>query len=250
MSRPSLPTDLSQLAILLDIDGTILDLAATPRQVFVSHSLRQTLQRLLTQTGGAVALVSGRPLEELELLFAPLQLPAIGGHGAEMRLHPDSGFEIPPLPPLDPEIKRQFATIAELGPGILLEDKGYSLALHYRLAPELGVLVRAKAAELMAAHRGEPIEVLHGKSVLELKRKGVTKATAVRKLMGYPPFRDRRPIFIGDDITDRPVFEIMPEFNGFAVSVGPVSGVELSFDRPADVRLWLDQISRNHMVPT
>lgn len=246
MPSPPPLTDLKRHAILLDIDGTLLDLAATPRAVFVSPSLRQTLSHLREQTGGAVALVSGRPLEELDLLFAPLQLSAIGGHGAEMRLDSHAAVAFPKLPALDTGTKRRFATIAELGPGLLLEDKGYSLAVHYRLAPDLGILVRAKAAELLASHHGEPIEILHGKAVLEIKRIGVTKATAVRELMKHPPFKDRRPIFIGDDLTDWPVFSIMPEFGGMAVSVGDVPGVTLSFGQPADVRLWLDQIARNN----
>ena len=84
-SIPSLPAALNQFAILLDVDGTILDLAPTPREVFVSHTLRDTLARLWERTGGAVAFVSGRPVSELDLIFSPLQLPAIGGHGAELR---------------------------------------------------------------------------------------------------------------------------------------------------------------------
>ena len=83
------PADLARLAILLDVDGTILDLAPTPREVFVPHSLRDTLARLSERTGGGVAFVSGRPINELDLIFAPLQLPAIGGHGAELRMSPE-----------------------------------------------------------------------------------------------------------------------------------------------------------------
>ena len=134
---PSIPDDLSQLAILMDVDGTLLDFAPTPREVFVSHALRETLGRLWERTGGAVAFVSGRPVNELDLIFSPLQLPAIGGHGAELRTIPGAAPESPRLPPLDPSVKRKFAAIAEAGPGIILEDKGYSLAL-YRLAPEKG----------------------------------------------------------------------------------------------------------------
>src|SRR5262245_24408303 len=88
-SFPGEPIDLRELAILLDVDGTILDLVPTPREVFVSAELRATLKRLLERTGGALALVSGRPLKELDLLFAPLRLPIVGGHGAEIRLTPD-----------------------------------------------------------------------------------------------------------------------------------------------------------------
>ena len=117
---PRIPEDLERTAILLDVDGTVLDLAPTPREVFVPHSLREALDRLLTRTGGAVAFVSGRPLQELDLIFSPLQLPAIGGHGAEMRTVPGEAAKPPRLSPLDPDVKRRFAAIAEAGPGIIL----------------------------------------------------------------------------------------------------------------------------------
>src|SRR5713101_9848229 len=101
---PSLPADLDEIAILLDVDGTVLDLAPTPREVFVPHSLRDTLARLWQRTGGALAFVSGRPVSELDLIFAPLQLPAIGGHGAELRTLAGQEPAPPRLPPLDPKL--------------------------------------------------------------------------------------------------------------------------------------------------
>jgi trehalose 6-phosphate phosphatase len=244
-SIPSLPAALNQFAILLDVDGTILDLAPTPREVFVSHTLRDTLARLWERTGGAVAFVSGRPVSELDLIFSPLQLPAIGGHGAELRTVAGGAAGAPRLPPLDPALKRRFAAIAEAGPGIILEDKGYSLALHYRLAPHKESVVRAAAAKICSELEAGSIELLPGKLVLEIKQTGCTKATAVRELMTYAPFSDRRPIFIGDDVTDLGVFAILPDFNGIGISVGrDVPGITARFDRPADVRRWLEQISR------
>src|SRR5436189_4979154 len=180
---PSLPVGLDQLAVLLDVDGTLLDFAPTPREVFVSHALRETLERLWERTGGAVAFVSGRPVAELDLIFSPLQLPAIGGHGAEMRIAAGAATGPSRLPPLDNDVKRQFAAIAEAGPGIVLEDKGYSLALHYRLAPDKERLVRDSAARICATLAGSKIELLEGKLVVEIKQSGVTKATAVRALM-------------------------------------------------------------------
>src|SRR2546422_6530548 len=189
-SIPSLPADLKQYAILLDVDGTILDLAPTPREVFVSHSLRETLARLWKRTEGGIAFVSGRPVSELDLIFSPLQLPTIGGHGAELRTIAGATPSAPRLPPLDPALKRQFAAIAEAGPGIILEDKGYSLALHYRLAPDKEDVVRATAAKICAGLKGAPIELLPGKLMLEIKQSGYNKGTAVRELMTYPPFAD------------------------------------------------------------
>jgi trehalose 6-phosphate phosphatase len=243
----SLSDALNQYAILLDVDGTILDLAPTPREVFVSHSLRDTLARLWKRTEGGIAFVSGRPVSELDLIFSPLQLPAIGGHGAELRTIAGATPSAPRLPPLDPALKRQFAAIAEAGPGIILEDKGYSLALHYRLAPEKEDVVRAAAANICSAASDGSIELLPGKLVLEVKQTGVTKATAVRELMTYSPFAQRRPIFIGDDVTDLGVFDILSDFDGIGIIVGrrDVPTANAYFERPADVRRWLEQISRD-----
>lgn len=249
---PSLPGALNQYAILLDVDGTILDLAPTPREVFVSHALRDTLTRLSERTEGGVAFVSGRPVSELDLIFSPLQLPAIGGHGAELRTIAGAPPEAPRLPPLDRTLKRRFAEIAEADPGIILEDKGYSLALHYRLAPEKESLVRAAAAKICADVTDGSIELLPGKFVLEIKQAGCTKATAVRELMTRPPFAKRRPVFIGDDVTDLGVFEILPDFNGIGIIVGrrDVAGANAYLDRPADVRRWLDRISCDNAFTT
>src|SRR6266852_1076985 len=131
----SLVPHLSETAVLLDIDGTLLDLAPTPREVWVPPGLAKTLHRLHQRTDGALALVSGRSLNDIDLIFAPDQFPAIGGHGAEMRIEADSEAVAAHAPPMDKELKRRLAAIARLSPGIVLEDKGYSLALHYRLAP-------------------------------------------------------------------------------------------------------------------
>src|SRR5262249_53711037 len=135
IAAPSLVPNLSECALLLDVDGTLLDLAATPREVWVPPLLRHAVTRLAEQSGGAVALVSGRSLADLDLLFAPLELPAVGGHGAELRPSAGAAPEIRRRLPFDPALKRKFAQVAELGPGVLIEDKGYSVALHYRLAP-------------------------------------------------------------------------------------------------------------------
>jgi trehalose 6-phosphate phosphatase len=236
--------DFQDMAILLDVDGTVLDLASTPSEVYVPSSLRRTLARLWERSDGALAFVSGRPIGELDLLFSPLQLPAIGGHGAELRASAGASPQQPRLPPLDASVKRCFAAIADAGPGIIIEDKGYSLALHYRLAPEKERIVRDTAAAI-CARVGLPLELLLGKSMVEIRQGGFTKGTAVRELMSHVPFSGRRPFFIGDDVTDRDVFAIMPDFHGIAVSVGEwVAGADYCFDQPLDVRRWLAHASR------
>src|SRR4051812_142922 len=236
----SLVPHLSESAILLDIDGTLLDLAPTPREVWVPPDLANTLSRLLVRTSGALALVSGRSLNDIDLIFAPEQFPAVGGHGAEMRVTADSEAVATHAPPMDKELKRRLAAIARLSPGILLEDKGYSLALHYRLAPHAEKAIYAAVSLIRADLPNAPIEVLPGKCVCEIKHSGFTKATGVRELMTHQPFKGRRPLFIGDDVTDESVFGIMPDFDGLAFSVGRrAKGVAGHFDAPSDVREFL-----------
>jgi len=236
----SLVPHLSETAVLLDIDGTLLDLAPTPREVWVPPGLAKTLNRLLARTNGALALVSGRSLNDIDLIFAPELFPAVGGHGAEMRVSSDSEAVATHAPPMDKELKRRLAAIARLSPGILLEDKGYSLALHYRLAPHAEKAIYAAVSLIRADLPNAPIEVLPGKCVCEIKHSGFTKATGVRELMTHEPFKGRRPLFIGDDVTDESVFGIMPDFDGLAFSVGRrAKGVAGHFDAPSDVREFL-----------
>ena len=241
MPPPPVPlTDFCRLAILLDIDGTLLELMPTPREVWVPPGLSITLNGLVQRTSGALALVSGRSLNDIDLIFAPDQFPAVGGHGAEMRLAQDAEAVASHAPPMDKELKRRLAAIAKLSPGILLEDKGYSLALHYRLAPHAEKAIYEAVSLIRADLPNAPIEVLPGKFVCEIKHSGFTKATGVRELMKHEPFRGRRPIFIGDDVTDETVFAIMPDMNGLAFSVGRrARGVDGHFDSPSDVREFL-----------
>jgi trehalose 6-phosphate phosphatase len=235
---------LDACTFLLDIDGTLLDLARTPREVWVPPGLAATLHALHDRTSGALALVSGRSLNDIDLIFAPDRFPAVGGHGAEMRLSTDSEAVATHAPPMDQELKRRLAAIARLSPGILLEDKGYSLALHYRLAPHAEKAIYEAVSLIRADLPNAAIEVLPGKCVCEIKQAGFDKATGVRELMNHEPFRGRRPIFIGDDVTDESVFAIIPDLGGLAFSVGRhAQGVAGHFDQPSDVRAWLKRLT-------
>jgi trehalose 6-phosphate phosphatase len=234
---------LNETAILLDIDGTLLELMPTPREVWVPPGLSNTLNRLVERTSGALALVSGRSLNDIDLIFAPDIYRAVGGHGAEMRLAVGNEADDVHAPPMDKELKRRLAAIAKLSPGILLEDKGYSLALHYRLAPHAEKAIFEAVSLIRADLPNAPIEVLPGKFVCEIKHSGFTKASGVRELMTHAPFKGRRPLFIGDDVTDETVFAIMPDMNGLAFSVGRrARGVNGHFDAPSDVREFLAQL--------
>ena len=194
----SLIPHLSETAILLDIDGTLLDLMPTPREVWVPPGLVKTLNRLMVRTNGALALVSGRSLNDIDLIFAPDQFPAVGGHGAEMRIDPDSESVDAHAPPLDKELKRRLAAIAKLSPGILLEDKGYSLALHYRLAPHAEKAIYAAVSLIRAdlaqrADRGAARQMRLRDQAFRIQQ-GERRARVdeTRTVQGPPPVLHRR----------------------------------------------------------
>jgi trehalose 6-phosphate phosphatase len=234
--------DLRSSALLLDVDGTLVDIAPTPGQVLVPALLKRSLGRLMERTGGAIALVSGRSIADLDRLFEPMRLTAVGGHGAELRLLEGAGAQWHNAPALGAELKRRLLAIA--GSGVLAEDKGYAVALHYRLAPEREKMVRDAVMAACADPGPVPVEILPGKAVIEIKPAGFNKGTGVRDLMGRTPFAGRTPIFIGDDVTDEAVFAIMPDFDGLSFSVGrQVAGAVNHFDTPADVRAWLEMLA-------
>ena len=230
-------------AILLDIDGTLLDLAPTPAGVLVPSSLQTSLLSLWKWTGGALALVSGRALADIDRVFAPIDLPAIGGHGAEIRpLVAEEKVVRRPLPLLDERLRRRILTLAS--PGILIEDKGYSLAVHYRLAPERAPELWRSISEITHELESGTYEILPGKAVVEIKPTGFNKGSAVLELMEMAPFKGRRPIFVGDDVTDEAVFAILADVDGIGISVGrAMAGATAVFDTPADVRGWLKRLA-------
>ena len=242
--------DPHSVAFLLDIDGTLLDLALTPHDVQVPSSLRRTLAKLQERTDGAVALVSGRSLSDIDLIFAPLKLSAVGGHGAEIRVTPGSKPNGTRSPFLDKKTRSRLIEVAEVDEGVIMEDKGYSVALHYRLAPDKRRAIEDAVATICGELPAGAVEILPGKAVIEIKKGGFNKGTALRHLMAHVPFAGRRPIFIGDDVTDEAAFAVVPEFDGIAISVGRmVPGVSQRFETPGDVRRWLERIARDGAAP-
>ena len=239
-------SDLGKLAVLLDVDGTLLDIAPTPREVVVPRDLPATLMRLRDRLDGALAIVSGRPIGQIDEFFVPFKFAAIGGHGAEMRPVADGPTISGKAAPIDRAFSAKLKHIASQHPGVLIEDKGYSMALHYRLAPNEGIGLIHDVKHAFESADDRSYELLSGKAVLEIKRAGFNKGSAVRQLMTYPPFKGRRPLFIGDDVTDETVFAIMPDFNGLSFSVGRRAlGVNGHFDAPSDVRDFLSVLARS-----
>jgi trehalose 6-phosphate phosphatase len=243
------PADLSSLALLLDVDGTILDTAITPSSVEVPPSLRTSLGELHERCGGALALVSGRLIENMDALFAPLRLPAIGGHGAQIRLSPDQPIRLRTGPTIGSALRKLVAGIT-LDPRIIVEDKGSSLAVHYRLAPELGPSLAVKIRSIVGSVAPDTLDVLHGKLVIEIKSGKVNKGEAVRELMGHAPFTSRTPVFVGDDTTDEFVFRILPGLGGTGYSVDRLmAGASGAFPSPSEVRSWLAYLCGNEASP-
>jgi len=236
--------DLKQTALLLDVDGTLLDIAATPDSVVVPSCLRSSLATLLRTCNGALALVSGRPITQLDEFFAPIQMPAIGSHGAEIRLAPGGPILGRVRNPMSESLRQTLHRLAAADPRLIVEDKGYSIAVHWRLAPEKEDLVREQIAEAVRQSGDGELEILGGKSVSEVKSRQVNKGLAVTQLMAEPPFAGRRPLFLGDDITDESVFAVLPNFDGVGYSVGkPIKGARGMITSPHDVRAWLASLA-------
>lgn len=234
--------DPRQVALLFDVDGTLIDIGPAPFDVDVPEALKRSLQQLTRMTDGAVALVSGRPIRDLDRLFAPLRLPAVGGHGAEIRL--DEGPPAARVADLPPELRARLIAAIDPDSGLEYEDKGYSVALHYRRAPQNERRLQTHVAESRAAFADEATEVLPGKMMIEVKRPGIDKGAGISELMRHPPFAGRRPVFIGDDVTDEAAFAAMPGLGGQSFSVNRVfEGLSGIFSGPSQVRRALRELA-------
>ncbi len=239
LSRPQ------QTALFLDVDGTLLDIAESPGAVVVPPGLLDALARLQRRLDGALALISGRPVEELDRLFQPLRLAASGGHGAHWRETGDSPLRRT-TGDLPAWLRVQLNALANRHVGILVEDKGSSYALHYRSAPSLAAELLAELQALLRAPEGAGLRLLKGKQVYEVVCAGVDKARAIQRLLGMPGFAGRLPLFLGDDVTDEPAIALMPALGGLGLSVGrALPGASAVFSDAAQVREALIQAGGN-----
>lgn len=234
-----LPAFSPDWAVFLDIDGTLLEHVERPDAVRADAALGKLLAELQEASGGALALISGRPISELDALFAPLRLAVAGQHGIERR-GPDRIVHRHtfPLEPLR-RATRQLGEFAARHAGLLLEDKGHSLALHFRLAPELAGTAREAVANALST-LGPDFEMQAGKLVFEIKPGGRDKGTAIEAFMAEAPFAGRLPVFVGDDTSDEYGFANVNRMGGHAIKVGP--GPSTARWRVADaaaVRKWL-----------
>jgi trehalose 6-phosphate phosphatase len=234
---------LNEIALFLDFDGTLVDLAPQPEAVIVPPDLPPLLQRLHDRMNGALALISGRPLAEVDGFLKPVRLSASGAHGAELR--ETGGAEIKVVgahlsDPLRAQIQAIVATLQARWPGLRVEDKGTSIAVHYRHALEAEADLRAA---LEALSFGNGWQMLSGHRVFEIKARGWNKGTAIRRIMDAAAFAGRRPICIGDDRTDLDGMEAARALGGDGVAVGGLDAdVAWMLSDPAAVRDWLRKL--------
>jgi trehalose 6-phosphate phosphatase len=203
-------------ALFLDFDGTLVDIAPEPGAVVIPSGLVPTLSALQNYLGGAVAVVSGRPIREIDQFLRPLHLPVAGVHGAERRAADGAVDRMPPHA-LD-AVERAASVLAMRYPELLVEHKDRSIAVHYRQAPRL----EAECLEAMqeAVSRSPGLVLLRGKMVVEAKPGAATKGSAIEAFLREEPFAGRTPVFVGDDVTDEGGFAAVQRLGGLGVKVG------------------------------
>lgn len=240
-----LPEPAPDWALFLDIDGTLYDIAPTPDAVLLDPLVPHLLERLSKALGGAVAVVSGRSLADIDRLTWPRRLPAAGLHGGERR---DAAGRLH-IAPVDrqalAEIKRQLVNIFSGWRGLLVEDKGLAVAVHYRLAPDHQEAVRSLVRLAVAPH-ADIFALQEGKMVVEIKSRGVDKGKALRAFLGEEPFRGRRPVMVGDDQTDEYGFAVACGLGGIAIRVGrptPATAAMYLIETVGALRHWLETIA-------
>jgi len=229
-------------AYFLDLDGTLLDLAPTPDMIRVDSALPLLLSDLQRACAGAVALISGRSLADLDLRLGLPDLPKAGQHGLERRDAAGRIWRHASPPQARQAILAALAPLLSRHSGLLLEDKGLSLALHYRQAPELASHVHQLMRRLVA-EIDEDLVVQAGKCIVEVKPAGVHKGTAISEYLAEAPFCGRRPVFIGDDKNDEDGFAVVNQHDGISIGVG--AGTAHARYRLPDVmavRSWLAKV--------
>ncbi len=239
-SRSRLPPNPNlNWAYFLDVDGTLINIADTPEAIVVDRALLDLIASLHRATGGALALVSGRMISDLQSRTGLAQLPMAGLHGLERRDSAGRLWIHAAAPTAKCAIKEALAPVLVRHQGLFLEDKGLTLALHYRTAPTLAAFAHQIMGRLvnLANSTGENLELQRGKRVVEIKPAGIDKGTAVAEFLAEPPFIGRRPVFIGDDQNDE---------HGFA-EVNRLDGVSIKVDRgPSCARYRLPNVAAVH----
>ena len=228
-------------ALFLDVDGTLLDIAEGPSEVVTPPGLVAALAQAERKLAGALALISGRPIDELDDLFEPLRLRASGVHGAQMRFDPEGATQSAPgARELPTALCSSVTEALREFPGTYVENKRFSIAVHYRRTPSVGPRLHQILKQLIAAPPQVGIELIDARRAFELKLSNCDKGKAISKFLGTAPFRGNTPVFVGDDTTDESGFAAVVAGGGLAYSVGRRRpGVHGVFNAPQDVRAWL-----------
>ena len=230
-------------ALFLDVDGTLLEIVPRPELVQVPDGLPSLINRISGQREGALALISGRPLAQLDRLFQPWQGAAAGLHGLERRRADgilDYVIDDQSAAALD-RLRPKLAAMAADGTGLTLEDKGGTLALHYRGAPQRAPEIHA-LVEALHRKMAPVLRLISGKMVIELQPRSADKGRAIAGFLAEPPFLGRRPVFVGDDTTDEDGFAEICRRGGIAIRVGPfdrATGANYRLPTVESVLAWL-----------
>lgn len=244
MPAPPDNLDPSRLALFLDVDGTLLDIEDHPSGVKADPSLVTLLKRLSDGVCGALSLISGRSVADLDRIFAGTRFAAAGGHGAELRLHPDDPVTSTQWS-LPASILEQIRAFAGADPALLLEEKRGGVSLHYRRAPEL----RQQCTEFvnrLLPELQQDFRLIAGKMVFEFAPAEHNKGAAIGEMMHRHPFAGRNPVFVGDDVTDEDGFRAVNTLEGITIRVGGDLGSEATYSLPdvAAVHRWLGSIEQ------
>ena len=231
---PDLPPP-DRAAYLLDFDGTLVDIAPAPDQVVVDPALPASLRALRSRAGGAVAIVTGRPIAQVDALLGDAVTAIAGEHGTALRHQPGGPITIAKLPHVPLTWKAAASQAVSRHAGTLLEDKRHGFVLHYRTSPEAGPALLADLQSLLAEQSG--FEIMAAKMAWEVRPAGVSKATAVQAIMRQPPFAGRIPIFVGDDVTDEEGMREARALGGVGLRVPD------DFLTPAEVRRWIASLA-------
>ncbi|UIJ72481.1 trehalose-phosphatase [Aurantimonas sp. HBX-1] len=237
MSQP-LSIDSRRHAVFLDFDGTLVELVDDPEAVAIAPAALARLEALRAELSGALAIVSGRRIEDIDRFLSPLRLAAAGVHGLERRLLPDGPVERLAGPETLDAVRAALAPTLRREPRLTLEDKGTALVLHYRTAPDLGdCAVQAMAA---ATEGRDDLVVMQGDNIVEVHPSGMDKGIAVADMLRQPPFAGRVPVYVGDDTTDEFALRHVRDAGGLSVKVGTKASVaEHRLDDVAAVHRWL-----------
>ena len=225
---------LSRAAFLLDFDGTLVDIAPAPDLVVVPPELPAALRRLQARCGGALAIVSGRPIAQIDALLGGAPFPIAGEHGTAIRHVPDGAIEMLKLGDPPPHWVSAARALVEAHPGTRFEPKRLGFVLHYRGAPDAGQVLHAALADLVA---GTDFHLLAAKMAWEIRPADTDKGTAVRALMARPPFAGRLPVFVGDDTTDEDGMREAVALGGAGLMVADI------FGDAAGVRAWIARLA-------